>query len=92
MKKIFKAKTIKLIGFCLILILNSILFIEISFLKRTIDNSIGDFYEFRDVFKNYISPTINIIEIISMIIFVIVIILYLKFVLHDSKLNKEASK
>lgn len=92
MKKIFKLRITKLIGFYLILMLNSILFVKIDYLRRTINDAIGDFYEFRDVFKNYISPTINIIEIISMIIFVIVIILYLKFVLHGSKLNKEESK
>ncbi|MGG7076646.1 hypothetical protein [Clostridium sardiniense] len=88
MKEIFKLRTTKLIGFCLILILNSILFVKINYLRRTINDAIGDYYEFRDVFKNYISPTISLIEIISIIIFAIIIILYLRFVLYSSKLNK----
>lgn len=89
MKEIFKLRTTKLIGFYLILMLNSILFVKINYLKRTVNDAIGDFYEFRDVFKNYISPTIDLIEIISIIIFAIIIILYLRFVLYSSKLNKE---
>lgn len=88
MKEIFKLRTTKLIGFCLIIALNSILIIKINHLRIAIDDAIGDFYEFRDVFKNYISPTIDFIEIISIVIFVIIIILYLRFVLYSSKLNK----
>lgn len=89
MKEIFKLRTTKLIGFYLILMLNSILFVKINYLRRTVNDAIGDFYEFRDVFRNYISPTISLIEIISIITFTITIILYLRFVFYSSKLNKE---
>lgn len=92
MRNLLKSKFIGNIGILLIFLLSSIFFSKIRNLGETINYAIGESYEFRDLLKNYINPTINTIEIIVMVIFLILVVLYLRFIIYNKNLKENYKK